>query len=256
MFKNESFVSQNGITFNYKFHSSLRADSQSKLAEQIETNRPDLATTLKRTDILILTFGTAWVYELKSPKMLVANCHKVDQSLFTKRILSIEEITIGFQQLITKLKEVNPDLKVLLTVSPIRHTKEGLSNNNLSKSVLRVACQEICEAHDFVDYFPAYEILIDDLRDYRFFEKDMIHPNEQAQDYIWQKFSAFYFNQEALDFNTEWLPILSSLNHKPFNPQSEQHQVFLRQLLDRLQNLNYPVDVTEEINRVKSHLIS
>ena len=209
---------------------------------------------LAHTDLVILTFGTVFVYQLKANGEMVANCHKVPQKQFDKKLLSVEEIVSGFQAIKEKIEKLNPNIRFLLTVSPVRHTREGLPQNNLSKSILRMACHELCEAHSNVSYFPAYEIMLDDLRDYRFYEKDLIHPNEQAQDYIWQQFSQTHFDDETLSFVNEWSKVKSALAHKPFDAQSEEHQQFLKATLKKLQNLSGQVDVSEEIERLQSQM--
>ncbi len=246
---------QLGSTFlNYKFHSQLNANSEKNLKQKVNNELTHLKECLENTAILMLTFGTAWVYRTKNTEMLVANCHKVPQNQFNKELSGVEEIIDEFGKLKNWLDQVNPNLKILLTVSPVRHVKEGLANNNLSKSILRLACHKLTEAFDLVDYFPAYEILMDDLRDYRFYAKDMIHPNEQAQDYVWEKFSSTYFSEPTIAFKLEWQDMLNALNHKPFHPTSEEHQSFLRHTLLKLENLSATVDVSNEIEAIKSQI--
>jgi len=250
----KSFLQNDGQFFNYKFHSSINEDSKLNLESRINTLLFDLKEKITQADVLILTLGTAWAFELKEDKMLVANCHKINQNTFNKKLLSVQEVKSKFTELKKSLDQINPNLNILLTVSPVRHTREGLANNSLSKSILRLACHELC-GNERVEYFPSFEIVMDDLRDYRFFEKDMIHPNEQAQDYIWEKFSANYLSNEALEFTTEWHEILNALNHRAFHPSSKQHQAFLVSTLEKLQKLSSKVNVENEISQVKKQII-
>ena len=153
------------------------------------------------------------------------------------------------------MKEINPDLQVILTVSPVRHTKDGVPENQVSKSILRAACHYLTTDYENVEYFPSYEIMMDDLRDYRFYKSDLIHPNEVAEQYIFEKFIETYFDANLMDFTKEWTSIQTSLNHRSFNEKSESHQVFLKKLLGDLITISGKVDVREEVNFVRQKLI-
>ncbi len=251
----ESFLEHDGVYLNYEFHSQVHANSKNELEDRIDVLLTRLRSQLVQANHLILTFGTSWVHELKSNGKLVANCHKTSQSAFSKRLLSVKEIVDGFKSVKSILDGLNPDLHIILTVSPIRHTREGLANNNLSKSVLRLACHEIASTTNDADYFPAYELLVDDLRDYRFYEKDLIHPNELAKDYIWKKFGEAYFDDSTHHFCNEWESIRNDLNHKPFHPHSDSHQKFLKSVLSKLENLKDQVDVSDEIRKINEQMI-
>ena len=174
--------------------------------------------------------------------------------LFTKELLSEKKILESFAGLYQNLKAVNPSCNMLLTVSPVRHTKDSIQLNSVSKSILRNACHAITELHPNVFYFPAYEIMLDDLRDYRFYKSDMIHPSTDAEEYIWEKFSEAYFDQPTLSFLTRWKPVVTALQHKPFHVQSQSHQKFLKKLLNDLTELNGTVNVEKEIAYVNDQL--
>lgn len=253
-FSESSFLERDGIHFNFKAHSELNAKSETELESKINTQRNRLKKALGRSNFIILTFGTAWVYEQKKTRMLVANCHKVPATEFNKRLLSTEEITSSFMALKELLQTKNPELKFILSVSPVRHIKDTIELNAVSKSVLRLACHHISQFTDDVSYFPAYEFMMDDLRDYRFYDRDMIHPNTIAIEYIWQKFQTAYFDNETQLFIKEWSEIKSALNHKPFHPQSAAHQKFLCHTIDRLEKLKDKVNVKKEIENLKAQL--
>lgn len=145
-------------------------------------------------------------------------------------------------------------MKIILTVSPVRHLKDTLELNSVSKSVLRLACHQIAGQFDDVEYFPAYEIVMDDLRDYRFYKADMLHPTEEAEDYVWDKFMERYFSPALRDFIHRWQAILLAMRHKPFHPGSSAHQQFLRETLKRLEEFKSLVDVEEEILTLKQQI--
>ncbi len=251
----ESYVQNERTHYNYKFHSSINGATKTALDKAISQVRLKIKEHISNSDYLIITFGTAWIYELESSNLLVANCHKVPQKKFRKRLLSVPEIQAKFSQLKTTLQKQNPELEIILTVSPIRHTREGLTNNGLSKAILRLACNELCQDSKRVNYFPAYEIMMDDLRDYRFYEKDMIHPNEQAQDYIWDFFCKTYLSEAALNFTSEWQHILNTMQHRPFQPKSTEHQAFLKSTLERIKKLSTLVNTENEIDQIKKQII-
>ncbi len=181
---------------------------------------------LQESDWLIITYGTSWVYRHKDNGSIVANCHKQPASWFMKELLNVDEIVSSFEQLMAALKVFNPDLKVILTISPVRYTKDTLEGNSVSKSVLRVACENILRAQPDVYYFPAFEIMMDDLRDYRFYKADMIHPSEVAEDYIWEKFAASWFDDQLLAFVSSWKQILQALQHRAFHPDPKRTSSF------------------------------
>ncbi len=230
--------------------SSLEADETDALFQQ---KRLGLQTYLQTTNWLVITVGTALSYEHKEFGV-VANCHKVTPSSFTKRLLNRSEIIDEFHKMHEHLHSINPKMKIIFTVSPVRHIKDGLIENNRSKAILLDTLHSICEMHDDVKYFPSYEILVDELRDYRFYESDLIHPSKVAIEYIWKRFYQTYFNNESIDTLTEWNKIKASLNHKPFQPQSPAHQTFLKSTMERLIELNKKIDVNDEIVQIKDQI--
>lgn len=179
----------------------------------------------------VFTLGTNHVYILNETGEIVDNCRKRPQRLFTERELTVDECAEYLCRAIGRLRSVNPDVRVVLTVSPIRYAKYGFHGSQLSKAVLLLAADKVVREHDMVEYFPAYEIVNDELRDYRFYREDMLHPSDQAVEYIWQRFGDTYFSEHTLSFLEEWHPVKAALGHRPFNADSEEHKEFLRKTM-------------------------
>ena len=177
----------------------------------------------------VFTLGTNHVYRLKETGEIVDNCRKRPQKLFQEEELSVEDCSEAMSNTIDLLKSINPDIKVVVTVSPIRYAKYGFHGSQLSKATLLLAADRLAKRYACVEYFPAYEIINDELRDYRFYKEDMLHPSEQAVSFIWERFSEAYFTAETLAFLDKWRPIKEALNHKPFNPDSEEYRTFMQQ---------------------------
>lgn len=248
------YVENQKMWFHYDFHSQFISNSKENLSEQINQTLFAINYQLPTTNYLLITFGTAFIYRLLNPQTYVANCHKMPNNLFEKELLSVKDICKSFAILHKELKEINPTLKIVLTVSPVRHTKDGIPENQVSKSILRAACHYLTTDYQNVEYFPSYEIMMDDLRDYRFYKPDLIHPNEVAEQYIFEKFSETYFDEDLQNFIKEWTSIQNALNHRPFNEKSENHQMFLKKLLEDLMKISGRVDVREEIYVVRTAL--
>jgi hypothetical protein len=236
-----------GLWYHYDLHSEIAAASVPELTDTTTKLIHDLAQFLASTDVVLLTMGTAFVYRLKQTGSIVANCHKAPASLFSKEMLSVAEVTDSVVSLYRALIAVRPQLQVILTLSPVRHIKDGIPENQVSKSVLRVACYEAASQCPQLSYFPAYECMLDDLRDYRFYKKDMIHPSEVAEQYIWEKFVAAYMDEDAKAFLKEWESIKKALDHKPFHPHSEAHQAFLRKTREKILYVSRYVNIESEL---------
>ena len=181
----------------------------------------------------VFTLGTNHVYILNETGEIVDNCRKRPQRLFTERELTIDQCAEYLDKAISRLRGVNPDVRVVLTVSPIRYAKYGFHGSQLSKAVLLLAADKVVREHDVVEYFPAYEIVNDELRDYRFYREDMLHPSDQAVEYIWQRFGDTYFSDNTRRFLEEWRPVKAALGHRPFNADSEEHKEFLRKTMEK-----------------------
>ncbi len=250
-----TFLTSEDIHLNYDFHSEFSATSKHALERKINETIGHTHHFIKSARYLLLTYGTSWAYERLDTGEIVANCHKVPSGQFKKVLLTQKKILESFEELHHILKGFNPDIKIIVTVSPVRHLKDTLELNSVSKSILRLTSHTLTELYPDVTYFPAYEILLDDLRDYRFYSSDLIHPTSDAVDYIWVKFSGSYFDRETKLFVTEWHEILKALSHRPFQPGSQSHQKFLKGLLNKLQELRVKVNVEEEIMYVNSQLV-
>jgi hypothetical protein len=251
-----TYLNQHDVYLNYNCHSEFSALNKPALVSRLMNTIGSTHYFLKDTEWLLITYGTAWVYQRKDTGEIVANCHKVPADAFTRSLLSTEEIMSSFTAFYHFLKQFNPRAKIILTVSPVRHLKDTLELNSVSKSVLRLACHSIARQFDSVEYFPAYEMMIDDLRDYRFYKPDMLHPTREAEDYIWEKFMERYLDENVKDFIKKWKVILSALHHRPFHPNSSLHQQFLRDTLKKLEELKLLVNVEEEESLIKKQIIS
>jgi len=249
-----AILKRDGYYLNYKFHSSFRAKTKDTLHKRMEEALSKVGQLIREADFIFITLGTAWIYEQMKTHMLVANCHKTPQKEFNKKLLAAEEIVPAFFNLKEIINQHNRKVQFVFTVSPVRHTKDTLKLNSVSKAVLRSACHYMEDMASDVRYFPAYEMMMDDLRDYRFYEKDLIHPNEQAIDYIWDQFVQTYLGNEDKELLEKWKKLSQALNHKAFNPKSGGHQKFLRNTLDQLKDLNGHISLDKEIEQIKTQL--
>jgi hypothetical protein len=186
---------------------------------------------------VVITYGTSWIYRLKSSNAIVANCHKVPQSEFAKEIISPESIAQSIQNTMNLIRQINPEVKFIFTISPVRHTKDGFPENQRSKAHLMTAVHAIVLDNASSNYFPAYEIMMDELRDYRFYADDMLHPSQIAIDYIWIRFFEHYVNDNCFATMQEVCNIQKGLAHRPFNPKTKSHQQFLETLNQKIISL-------------------
>lgn len=192
--------------------------------------------------VAVFTLGTNHVYRLKETGEIVDNCQKRPQRLFQEEELTIDQCRDALAEAVDKLRGIVPGVQVIITVSPIRYAKYGFHGSQLSKATLLLAADRLCREYGCCSYFPAYEIVNDELRDYRFYKEDMLHPSDQAVAYIWERFSAAYFSKETNAFLEKWRPIKAALNHRPFNPDSKEHQVFMQRTQEKIEELKrkYP----------------
>ena len=210
-------------------HSSLSSTNKEDLLNDLNRQIKLTNTQLKDASHILITIGTSWVYRYIETDTIVANCHKIPQKKFVKEILSVDEITESLEAIIALIKSVNKNTTVLFTVSPVRHLKDGFIENQQSKAHVIAAIHQVTNGRN-ASYFPSYEIMMDELRDYRFYAEDMIHPNTTAINYIWEKFSDCWITEESKSIMKDVSTIQNGLNHKPFNSSSEQHQQFLKTL--------------------------
>jgi GSCFA family len=235
---------QNECWNSWEHHSRFSKPDLTECLKGINESQSRANAFLKKADWLLITLGSAFVYELPYPdgeglgvRSVVANCHKVPTDKFSKRLLFADEIFADLQKMIEDAIDFNPELKIIFTISPVRHLRDGFVENNRSKATLIQAVHQLIEKKNNCFYFPAYELIIDDLRDYRFFAEDMVHPNYAATNYVWEKFIATCIDETSQQLMKEIAVIVAAKNHKPFNPTSEQHKKFLQTNLEKVKKL-------------------
>ncbi|TAJ12950.1 hypothetical protein DMA11_10630 [Marinilabiliaceae bacterium JC017] len=246
-FTEHDLVFDNDLWHSFFHHGRFSSEKKEECLSMINDELEKASEFIKSADFLILTFGTAWVYELKESQRVVSNCHKFPAKAFNRYRLEPEEIVHTYKDLFVKLKVHNPKLKIILTISPVRHWKDGAHGNQVSKAVLLLAVNNLVALFENVDYFPAYELILDDLRDYRFFDEDMLHPGKKAIDYVWERFCKAWFAKDAVSFLQEMNRVIKAKEHRPFNPQSEAYEIFLSQNIEKIHKISksYPnVDLT------------
>ncbi|PCI09249.1 MAG: GSCFA domain-containing protein [Flavobacteriaceae bacterium] len=229
-------------------HSDLSNPSKEDLLEKLNATIVSTHQYLKNTTHIIITLGTAWVYRQIETDCIVANCHKIPQKKFLKELLSVDEITASLENIVALVKSVNPKIQFIFTVSPVRHLKDGFTENSLSKAHLIASILQVLKENSSLSevegYFPSFEIMMDDLRDYRFYKSDMIHPNQTAINYIWEHFKSTWINQNSFGIMNQIDTIQKGLSHRPFNKKSEQHQLFLENLQSKIENLKSQHNIT------------
>ena len=235
-FTEDDIFCHNDLWHCFEVHSELSNSNKEEFLNKLNALVDEFHFQISKSTHFQITYGTSWVYRNKSSKKIVANCHKVPQSQFDKEILSVEIIEKSIQNTIDLIQKVNPNCHFIFTISPVRHIKDGFVENQRSKSHLIAALQSILQTEHFTntEYFPSYEIMIDELRDYRFYAADMLHPSHTAIDYIWVRFFENYISEENHSTMEEVCSIQKALAHRPFNPDSDSHHKFLRNINDKI----------------------
>jgi hypothetical protein len=218
-------------------HSDMSSSDKNKLLKNLNLQIETTNKHLKEVSHLIITLGTSWVYRFIETNSIVGNCHKVPQKKFLKELLSIQEISAYLENICTLIKDVNPSINIIFTISPIRHLKDGFIENAQSKAHLLASVHQVVDKTKQFYYFPSYEIMLDDLRDYRFYNSDMIHPNETAINYIWEQFQKVWISEKSASIMKDVDSVQKGLAHKPFNPKSKQHKQFLLDLDQKITSL-------------------
>mgnify|MGYP000845326433 FL=1 len=253
-FTDADLLAHRGLYCSLMHHGSFSSTNKQACLDTIQQRFNEAADFIRQAQILLITFGTAYAYYWKETGEVVNNCHKFPAEAFDRKRLSMQEITDDWSDLIALLKEINPEIKIIFTVSPIRHWKDGAHENTVSKSILQVSVEALMERFgDNVFYFPAYEIMMDELRDYRFYAGDMLHPSNLAIDYIWERFSDTYFSASTKEIIQEWETIRKALNHRPLHPENESYRDFLLLTRDKLRLFSnkYPfITCTKEIDDI------
>ena len=222
---------------SFTTHSKLSASSKEEALNQLNQASALINTALKSSTHIIITLGTSWVYRFLASCKIVANCHKVPQHKFKKELLPITEINKSLSSIISLVRKVNPNINFIFTISPVRHLRDGFIENQQSKSHLISALHQIIKNQKNIFYFPSYEIMMDELRDYRFYKEDMIHPNQIAINYIWEKFYENWLSDEAIDLKKQVIKIQRGLEHKTFNTDSNEYREFLSSLQKKIKAL-------------------
>lgn len=236
-FTKADLVENQGEWHSFYYHSDFSHHDQNICLDNLNKSTNATNKFLRNADMIIITYGTSYVYKHREENIIVSNCHKLPQSEFELYRLSFESTTKAIRQTIELLRSVNKNIKIVFTVSPVRHWKDGAINNQLSKSNLLLAINSLsCENKDCL-YFPSYEIVMDDLRDYRFYAEDLLHPNQIATDYIWKKFSDSIIFEEDKSIMKDIAQIVKAREHKVRNPHSQKHQEFLTSQIKKISEL-------------------
>jgi hypothetical protein len=231
LFEEKELFFYNERWHNFEVHSDLSNPDKSHLLNEINHLLVTTNKKVKEASHIIITYGTSWVYRNKQTNKLVANCHKVPQTNFDKELLSVSDIEKSIQNTINLIEKVNPNCNLIFTISPVRHLKDGFVENQRSKANLIAALHSTFEIRQSTKrYFPSYEIMMDELRDYRFYGEDLLHPNQVAIDYIWERFVESSVSDGTIITMNEVEAIQRDLSHRPFNPSSESYQKFKTQL--------------------------
>ena len=236
VYSSDDLIYQNEIWHSFDAHSSLSSASENELLNKLNVAISLTNKKIKEASHIVITLGTSWVYRYIEIDTIVANCHKIPQKKFLKELLSVSEISESLARSISLIKSINSDAAVIFTISPVRHLKDGFIENTQSKSHLIAAIHTLVNKQD-VSYFPSYEIMMDELRDYRFYAEDMIHPNKTAINYIWRKFIDTWFSEETKSIMKEIDEIQKGLLHRPFHEDSKLHQQFLLKLEQKKSSL-------------------
>jgi hypothetical protein len=240
---NEKVFSENDVFYSneqwhsFDAHSNLSAVSKMDVLDNLNTQIEFTIKQIRKASHCFISLGTAWVYRHVESDQIVANCHKVPNTNFIKELLTVNEVYESLQSIIALIRSVNNETSIIFTISPVRHLKDGFVENTQSKSHLISAVHQVIEPRNKVHYFPSYEIMMDELRDYRYYDQDMLHPSDTAIKYIWQKFVDTWVSSDSFPMMDQVEIIQKGLSHKPFKVDSEAHQQFLLHLKEKQQEL-------------------
>jgi hypothetical protein len=250
-YRKDDLLYLNELWQSWNHHSMYSGMEMAEVLTNINNSQQRAHNFLKTADWLIVTLGSSFSYRLTEGGEPVANCHRAPSQWFNKYLLTIEETTNALREAIDALQGFNPRLKIIFTISPVRHIRDGVIENNRSKARLLEAVHGLTETYEHCYYFPAYELVIDVLRDYRFYDIDLVHPNYAATEFVFDKFTEYFLDAEALEIMEEVKKIVTGFKHKPFQPETQSHQNFLRTYFDKVKQLQvkYPhVDFEKELH--------
>lgn len=262
LYTQDDLFNYNEAWHSWQHHSRFSGITVKEALERINATTNEAHQFLQQADYLLVTLGSAWIYTLteKAPNAQIgtvaANNHKAPSDWFEKKLLRVDQAILVLATMLDRLGAFNPNIKIIFTISPVRHLREGAVNNNRSKAVLIQAVHDLCERLKHLFYFPAYELVIDDLRDYRFYAEDLVHPNYYATQYVWEKFMETCMNEETRKLMQDITDINTAFNHKPFNPTSNQHKLFLSNYYNKtqvLQQQNEYLNFAKELAYFSQH---
>jgi hypothetical protein len=244
---------QGNLFVHPDFHSQFMGENPTDFLTRLAEIKSKTIAFLKSSHFLIITWGTAFYYEDQILGRSIANCHKQPATRFIKKQSTVEEICLAYESFLRE----NPLQKIILSVSPVRHTRDGIPENATSKAILRVAADTLAKKFpDQVSYFPAYEIMMDELRDYRFYQSDMIHPTEQAVEYIYKRFKQAHFEDDLLDIAKKWEEMLRTLEHRPHPLQYAQHREILLRLRKEIEDAKSSVDSSKLLAKIDQQILA
>ena len=258
VYTTEDLVANQGVFYSFDHHGQFSHTDSAAALKLINQSLLAGSNFLKTAKFFIITLGTANVFIQQSTGAIVTNCHKFPAQDFEKKRLTPTQIQTALAECLKQIRTINPSIQVILTVSPIRHIRDGLIESQRSKASLLLAVEQLVTDLPFVTYFPAYELMMDDLRDYRFYEKDMIHPNQVAIDYIWEGFQQTYFSENTLQLLSQVKKVVLASQHRPFHPNLLAHQKFLKKQLLAIEQLttSHPyLDFQEEVALFEQQLL-
>jgi hypothetical protein len=256
-FNPDDLLFHNGLWLSLSHNTGFTHSNRETCLASINNSVTAASTWIQHCDYLVLTFGTAWTYIYNETGKIVANCHKLPAASFTRSFLEPADIIARYDALLPVLKRHNPGIRVIFTLSPVRHWSDGAVNNQLSKSALHYSIHEILKKHDGAFYFPAYEILMDELRDYRFYAADMLHLSEQAGKYIWERFCDAWVDNHSKKLMAGVTAILKAVGHRPLHAETNNHKKFQQNTLKQIEHLTglYPfLDFSKEIAMLQMQL--
>lgn len=245
----EDLYLRDGSWLSFCHYSDFSSDDPEALIKKINETNSEASGFLAKAGFLFITFGTARVYRFKENGIIVSNCHKLPNNLFENELLETDDIVTQWLPFLDKMYDFNPGLRIVFTISPVRHWKDGAHGNQVSKSVLFLAVEELLKHKSVPAYFPAYELQMDDLRDYRFYADDLLHPSSSAVEYIWEKFSEAYFDKVTLELQSEILKVTRAMNHRFISDSKQKKKAFAENILrqiSKIEILNKHIDLSSE----------
>lgn len=256
-FKAEDLIEYDGLLHSFFHHSTFSSTDSDECVETINAGLKQASSSLAKTDVLIITFGTAYVYRHRESGLIVSNCHKLPANKFDHFRLSIDKISKTIVEIVSLVHAINKNIKIIFSVSPIRYLKYGAHENQLSKSTLLLSLEAITNSNENCHYFPAFEIMMDDLRDYRFYEDNLLHPNQTAIDYIWEKFSNAHLSEKCRLAMIDMDKLSRAVSHRPHYSDTPSYRQFVKKQLSTIKELRikYPYLDLDKVEASLSHLV-